>query len=157
MCATISVVTAGFTFHHVGVAVQDLEQASGFYTSVLGFRLVAGPIEDPIQKVRASFLAEAASERITLELISPLGADSPINGYLSKSTGAYHVCYEVNDLASTLRGLRKNGCLIVGKPVTAVAYGGRNIAWCFTPTNQLLELLERDNGSAEAAGWALRA
>lgn len=137
----------GFIFHHVGVAVPELEPACEFYTATLGFRLISGPIEDPIQKVRACFLAEAGRDAATLELISPSASDSPINGYLAKEMGAYHVCYEVADLANTLAELRKNGCLVIGKPVPAVAYGGRKIAWCFTPTHQLLELLERNSAT----------
>ena len=60
----------------------------------------------------------------------------------------FDVCYEVADLAAALAELRAKGCLVISKPVPAVAYGGRKIAWCFTPTQQLLELLERDAPSA---------
>lgn len=135
---------SGFTLHHVGVAVPDLEQAAAFYVAAFGFRVVSGPIEDPIQKVKAYFLAEAERDLAHLELISPLDEDSPVNRYLSKGIGAYHVCYEVGEIAKALAELRGKGCLVISKPVPAVAYAGRKIAWCFTPTNQLLELLERD-------------
>jgi methylmalonyl-CoA/ethylmalonyl-CoA epimerase len=138
--------SVAFKFHHIGVAVPDLEQASKFYTSVLGFKIISGPLEDPVQKVKACFLAEAGANAIHLELISPAGEDSPVNKYLSKGIGAYHVCYEVPDISAALAGLRANGCLIVSKPVAAVAYGGRKIAWCFTSTSQLLELLEANAG-----------
>jgi methylmalonyl-CoA/ethylmalonyl-CoA epimerase len=136
-----------FTFHHIGVAVADLEQAAAFYTTALGFHVVSGPIEDPIQKVKACFLAEAGRSQIHIELISPTGSDSPVNAYLTKGIGAYHVCYEVTDISSALTELRSKGCLVICKPVTAVAYAGRKIAWCFTPTNQLVELLERQTSS----------
>ena len=132
-----------FTFHHVGVAVPDLETASKFYIEVLGFHLVSGPFEDPIQKVKVCFLAEAGQTLGRLELISPLDVESPVNGYLAKGIGAYHTCYEVTDIAKVQAELRSNGCLVICKPVPAVAYGGRKIAWCYTPTQQLLELLER--------------
>jgi|SRR4051812_48610707 methylmalonyl-CoA/ethylmalonyl-CoA epimerase len=132
-----------FKLHHVGIAVPDLQQASAFYTSALGFQIISGPIEDPIQKVRASFLTEVGRDSAWIELICPSDEDSPVNGYLKKGIGAYHVCYEVPDIASALAELRAKGCLVISAPVSAVAFGGRKIAWCFTPTRHLLELLEQ--------------
>lgn len=134
-----------YSFHHVGVAVPDLEQATVFYQNAFGFRVVSGPVEDPIQKVKLIFLAETGRDLTTIELISPLDGESPVNGYLAKGVGAYHVCYEVNNITEALAELRAKKCIIVCRPVPAVAFGGRMIAWCFTPTQQLVELLEREN------------
>jgi methylmalonyl-CoA/ethylmalonyl-CoA epimerase len=131
-----------FTFHHMGVAVPDMDRAIKFYTGGLGFQLVSGPFEDPIQKVKVCFLAEIPGNPANLELVSPLAGDSPVNGYISKDIGAYHVCYEVGNIEEALADLRAKRCLVISKPVPAVAFGGRKIAWCFTPTNQLMELLE---------------
>ena len=116
-----------------------------FYSTAFGFQIVSGPFDDPIQKVRVCFLAEAGKTSGNLELISPLTPDSPVNGYLAKAIGAYHVCYEVAEIDAALAELRAQGCLIISKPVPAVAFGGKKIAWCFTPTNQLVELLERNS------------
>jgi len=133
-----------FTFHHVGVAVADIEKASKFYSTAFGFQIVSGPFEDPIQKVKICFLGEAGKTSGNIELISPLTPDSPVNGYLAKEIGAYHMCYEVADIDTALAELRAKRCLVISKPVPAVAFGGRKIAWCFTPTNQLFELLEQN-------------
>jgi methylmalonyl-CoA/ethylmalonyl-CoA epimerase len=140
--------SGAFTFHHVGVAVPDLEQAATFYSEAFGFRVVSGPFEDPIQKVKVCFMAEAGRSLAHLELISPLDSDSPVNGYLTKGIGAYHVCYEVAEIAKALAELRGKGCLVISRPVPAVAFAGRKIAWCFTPTHQLLELLQQDTPDA---------
>jgi methylmalonyl-CoA/ethylmalonyl-CoA epimerase len=135
-------VLRNFTFHHVGVAVPDLEQAAAFYADAFGLRMVSGPFEDPIQKVKVCFLAGGDGSFAPLELISPLSGESPVNGYLAKEIGAYHVCYEVADIAAVLADLRAKGCLVISRPAPAVAFAGRKIAWCFTPTKQLVELLE---------------
>jgi methylmalonyl-CoA/ethylmalonyl-CoA epimerase len=135
-----------FTLHHVGVAVPDLEQASDFYTKAFGFRIVAGPLEDPIQKVRAIFMTQSGPAAPLLELITPANDESPVNTYLTQGVGAYHVCYEVGEIADALSELRAQGCLIISRPVPGTAYEGRKIAWCFTPTKQLVELLERATG-----------
>ncbi len=133
----------GFSLHHLGIAVADLDQSVDFYSQAMGLKTVSGPFDDPIQKVRVSFLAEAGREVPNLELICPLNEESPINGYLKKGIGAYHVCYEVSNITATLNDLRAKGCLIISQPVPAVAFSGRKIAWCFTPTKHLVELLER--------------
>ncbi len=130
-----------FLFHHLGIAVADFEQAVGFYTQTFGLNVTSGPFEDPIQKVKLCFLA-GAQQALAVEIICPLHHDSPVNGYLSKGIGAYHVCYEVADLKKALAELRRKGSLVISSPVPAVAFEGRNIAWCFTPTRQLIELLE---------------
>jgi methylmalonyl-CoA/ethylmalonyl-CoA epimerase len=131
-----------FAFHHLGVAVENFEQAVAFYTQTLGFDVLSGPFDDPIQKVKLCFLGSAANSASLVEIICPLLLDSPVNGYLSKGIGAYHVCYEVPSLEEALVELRNKGCLVIREPVPAVAFAGRMIAWCFTPTRQLIELLE---------------
>lgn len=132
-----------FKLHHIGVAVRDLQEASDFYANVLGFQIISGPVEDPIQKVRLCFFGGAAGQEPSIELICPLNEDSPINGYLKKGIGAYHLCYEVEDVAGELAALESKGCLIISAPVRAVAFDGRKIAWAFTPTRHLVELLEK--------------
>ena len=136
-------VTSRFTLHHMGIAVPDLQPSIDFYSKVMGFRLLAEPVEDPIQKVRVCFLADAGHEQPCIELICPLDDKSPVNGYLKKGIGAYHLCYEVDDIENTLAALRAKGCIIVSQPVPAVAFGSRKIAWVFTPTKHLVELLEK--------------
>ena len=137
-----------FAFHHVGVAVVDLQQALAFYSSAFGLRLVSGPFEDPLQKVQVCFLADAGRDSGYLELISPMEKESPLNCYLNDGVGAYHVCYEVADPGKALIELRARKCLVIAQPVPAVAFGGRKIAWCLTPTRQLIELLERGASSS---------
>jgi methylmalonyl-CoA/ethylmalonyl-CoA epimerase len=136
--------TGGFAVHHLGIAVVDIESALGFYQAALGFTLVSKMFCDPIQKVRVCFLANEPTRNLTVELISPLEAASPVNGYLSKGIGAYHVCYEVEHLEKALEELRAKGCVLIAPPVAAVAFDGRRIAWCFTPTKQLVEFVESE-------------
>jgi methylmalonyl-CoA/ethylmalonyl-CoA epimerase len=135
-----------FKFNHVGIAVEDLGQATEFYTRALGYQVVAGPFEDPIQKVKLCFVGSEPQKGV-IEIICPLTNDSPLSGYLSKGIGAYHVCYEVRGVEGALAELRSMGCLVVAKPVPAVAFGGRMIAWCFTPTRHLIELVQSAEGS----------
>jgi len=131
-----------FRPHHLGIAVDELDTAIRFYTESLDFDLLSGPFDDPVQKVSVCFIGSADSGRI--ELVAPLDKESPVNRYLTKEIGAYHICYEVSDLNQAVQDLAAQGCLSLGQPVPAVAFAGRRIAWLFTPTRHLLELLETD-------------
>jgi methylmalonyl-CoA/ethylmalonyl-CoA epimerase len=128
--------------HHLGVATADMVAALAFYQDVLGFTRESGPFDDPIQKVRVCFLRRTAHDDFVVELITPLDNASPVNGYLSKGLGAYHICYEVADLEKAQTEMRARKCLPISAPVPAVAFEGRRIAWWFTPTKHLIELVE---------------
>lgn len=130
-------------FKHLGVAVQDLEQALIVYREILGYRVIAGPFNDPIQRVSVCFLAPA-DDGPELELVAPLTSDSPVRKILSNGGGAYHLCYESGRLDEAMAVLTSQGCVVVSDPVPAVAFGGRRIAWLYMSTRQLLELVEAD-------------
>jgi methylmalonyl-CoA/ethylmalonyl-CoA epimerase len=129
-------------FKHLGVAVARIEGALECYSSIFGYTLRAGPFQDPIQKVSVCFLGTDNSSDAVIELIAPLTQDSPLRSVLSRGGGAYHMCFETPRLDEALDDVVAKGCSLVSKPVPAVAFGGRRIAWVFTPTRQLIELLE---------------
>ena len=86
------------------------------------------------------------SDAAEIELIAPLSEESPITAMLKKSGGggAYHLCFETNDIDQALVHAKNNGCLIASPAVPAVAFNGRRIAWIYTPTRQLFELVEAE-------------
>ena len=130
-------------FAHMGVAVEDIFKAMESFAALFGYRLISGPFDDPIQKVRVCFLAAATTQEPVVELIAPLGDDSPIKRLLAKGGGAYHLCYEVDGIENVIEQYKAKGCLVVSGPVPAVAFEGRRIAWLYTPARQLVELVER--------------
>ncbi|MCI0391806.1 MAG: VOC family protein [Acidobacteria bacterium] len=136
-------------FDHLGIAVADLDKALESYREIFGYELLRGPYDDPIQQVRVCFIGLGGARRhpipeLALELVAPLGAQSPVKTILDKGGGAYHACYRVSDIEQALSDLRAKGCFIVSRPVPAVAFGGARIAWLYTPSRQLLELVERE-------------
>jgi methylmalonyl-CoA/ethylmalonyl-CoA epimerase len=131
-----------FRVHHIGVAVASLQDALPAYQSVFGYTLLSGPFADPIQRVAVCFLGTGRPGEPTIELVEPAPGRSPLAAVLAKGIGAYHVCYEVDDVEAALAHARAHGCLIVSTPVPAVAFAGRRIAWFYMPSRQLVELLE---------------
>ena len=135
-------------FHHLGVAVPEIGPAVESMRAMFGYEVTAGPVTDPIQKVHVCFLRTAQPDAPTLELVAPAAPDSPVGQVLTKGGGAYHLCYEVPDLDAALATARAARWVVVSRPVPAVAFGGRRIAWLYTPTRQLIELLELTHRSA---------
>lgn len=132
-----------FKLLHIGVAVPALGPATELLSRLFGYKLVAGPFDDPLQKVTVSFLAKSGSDVAEIELIAPLGEDSPIQSMLAKDRGgAYHLCFETANLDAALAHAQAQGCVVLAAPVPAVAFQGRRIAWIYAPTRQLFELVE---------------
>lgn len=122
----------GAALHHIGLAMAHIED-------IALSRLET--VIDPIQKVKIAFVQ---MNDCCVELLEPLGADSPIVNSLKKNNKLLHLCFEVFDLAKALDAAGTHGFRIVKKPVPAAAFSGRYIAWVFSPLWGLIELLERE-------------
>jgi methylmalonyl-CoA/ethylmalonyl-CoA epimerase len=131
-------------FRHLGVAVPKIDQALDTYVRILGYKQISEQFDDPIQKVTVCFLGRSDPREPCIELVSPLTDDSPVSGVLKRGGGAYHMCFETEDLDARLVEVVDKGCLLVYQPAPAIAFGGKRIAWVYTPTRQLIELLEGD-------------
>jgi methylmalonyl-CoA/ethylmalonyl-CoA epimerase len=98
------------TIDHVGVAVEDLEAAIARYRDQLGLELVHRETVSE-QGVEAVLLDVGESH---VELLSPLGPDTPVGRYLAKrGPGLHHVAYRVDDIEATLEELRAAGMRLI--------------------------------------------
>jgi len=128
--------------HHVGFVVANIETAMPGFLRSLAADWDGQVFHDPLQKVKVAFLATRA-EDARIELIEPVGEDSPVLRFLQeRGGGLHHVCYEVAGLEEQLAEFRSRGAVIAKRPKPAVAFGGRRIAWVITPEKLLVELLE---------------
>ena len=98
--------------NHVAIAVPDLEAAAAQYRDTLGANVGAAR-DEPDHGVRVVFI-ELPNTKI--ELLYPLGKDSPINSFLAKnpSGGMHHICYEVDDILLARDQLLKSGARVLG-------------------------------------------
>lgn len=88
--------------HHVGLVVQSLERAYGFWRERLGLPLLR-EAEIPDQGVRAALLAAGASE---VELLEPLGGGTGVARFLARrGEGLHHLCFETGDVGAALAAL----------------------------------------------------
>lgn len=101
---------------HVAIAVPDVEAAAAIYRDALGARLSERQAL-PEHGVVTIFV-ELPNARV--ELMEPLGAASPIAGFLERHPrgGIHHVCYEVDDIEAARARLEAAG-------IKALGAGGR--------------------------------
>jgi methylmalonyl-CoA/ethylmalonyl-CoA epimerase len=126
----------GFVINSITESVQDFaDSLSGTWDGVVTF--------DPLQKVHVAFLRPGRQGDPSLELIEPVGEDSPVNAFLRRGGGLHHLCFEVSDLEDALKRTRDSGGLMVRPPLPATAFAGRRIAWVYTRSRLLLEYLEK--------------
>ncbi len=98
--------------NHVAIAVKDLAAASAIYRDALGAR-VSGPLALPAHGVTVAFVE---LENTKIELIEPLGDDSPIAIFLAENPGGaiHHLCFEVADILSAREDLTRGGARVLG-------------------------------------------
>ena len=101
--------------NHVGVATPSIERSVALYRDVLGATHVGDQFDLPAQGVRVCFV-DAPNAQI--ELIEPLGADSPIVKFLEKNPlgGQHHVCFEVPDIHAAKAWFEGKGARVLGEP-----------------------------------------
>ena len=96
--------------HHLGVAVEDLDEALQTYERLFGAELEHRELV-PEQGVEAAAVRVGESR---VELLASLGADTPVGKFLAnRGPGMHHVAYEVDDLRETLAHLAESGAELI--------------------------------------------
>jgi methylmalonyl-CoA/ethylmalonyl-CoA epimerase len=129
--------------HHIGFVVAEIQSSIQAFRASLGAGWNGLVYEDPKQKVKVAFLATGPSQG-QIELVEPASDDSPVARFLRERGGLHHLCYEVQDLEQALAVFKTRGAVIAKRPLPAVAFDGRRIAWIVTAEKLLIELLEAD-------------
>lgn len=98
--------------NHVAIAVPDVGAASRLYRDTLGAE-VSAPLALPRHGVTVAFV-ELGNTKV--ELLEPLGEDSPIRAFLARNPdgGIHHVCYEVADIRTARDRLIASGARVLG-------------------------------------------
>ena len=103
--------------NHVGIAVPSIEAAKATYRDLYGVpaSAITETRELPAQGVRFAFVNLANSQ---IELIEPLGEDSPIVKFLERNPhgGQHHVCFEVAEIYAARDEMVKKGATVLNEP-----------------------------------------
>ncbi|ACA18748.1 methylmalonyl-CoA epimerase [Methylobacterium sp. 4-46] len=111
--------------NHVAIAVKDLDAAAKVYRDTLGAAL-SPPLAQPEHGVTVIFVELPNSK---IELLEPLGADSPIAAFLERNPGGgiHHVCYEVDDILAARDRLKGEGARILGSGEPRIGAHGKPV------------------------------
>ena len=101
--------------NHVGVATPSIERTLEVYRTMFDAERHGPPFDLPAQGVRVCFVDAPNSQ---IELIEPLGENSPIVKFLEKFPmgGQHHVCFEVPDIHAAKAELEAKGARVLGEP-----------------------------------------
>jgi methylmalonyl-CoA/ethylmalonyl-CoA epimerase len=129
---------------HIGVAVDDLEEAVSLYSERLGMPVQHRETVEE-QGVEAVLLGVGENH---VELLSPLGPETAVGRFLERNgPGMHHVAYGTDDIESALEGARAAGlALIDERPRTGIR--GSRVAFVHPKSTGgvLTELVEPAEG-----------
>ena len=111
--------------HHVALAVEDLDEALETYQRFFGAEVeVADRMEE--QGVDAVYLRVGDGR---VELVSPLGPDTPVGRFLEKrGPGMHHVAFEVDDVVDAVEELERRGASVI-EPGPRPGLAGKQVAF----------------------------
>jgi len=110
---------------HVAILVSDLDAAIALFRDVYGLAL--SEVEEvPTEKVKVAIFGHGAGR---IELVSPMGPDSPMAKAIEKrGEGLHHICLEVPDIASAMAALKSRGAPLLDEKPRPGA-GGAQVAF----------------------------
>jgi methylmalonyl-CoA epimerase len=107
---------------HIGVAVEDLDASLALYEETYGMALVHR--ETVTEQGVEAVLLDVGENHV--ELLAPLGPDTPVGRYLAKrGPGIHHVAYQVTDIEAALSQLRGAGTRLIDETPRVGIRGSR--------------------------------
>ena len=125
--------------NHIGIAVNDIDEAVKLYTEVLGLQLTNVEVVAD-QKAKTAILPVGETK---IELIQSTAPDGTIAKFIeNKGEGLHHIALEVEDISDALKTLSEKGVRLIDEnPRKGVE--NSNIAFLHPKaTKILLELVQ---------------
>lgn len=124
--------------HHFGMIVMELEA----HLSQSIWELKGDIVEDPLQQARLCMVGPVGSSETPLvELVQPIGKDSPTYRAMRDAPGWHHVCLSVHDEAHADHFAREAHMIPVTPWKPAVLFGGRAVRFFYSRQKELIEFL----------------
>jgi len=124
---------------HTGYVVRNMAAAIKRFEAD-GAELLLGPTDDPIQRVACALLALPGD--VHLELVAPLGDDSPVQSRLARGGGLDHICYYADNLQTEIAREIAAGAVLVCPPTYAVTFA-RHITFVHRRSGLVVEFMTR--------------
>ena len=111
--------------NHIAIAVTNLDTGIKIYKDIFGVE-ISNKLALPKHGVTTVFVKLSNTN---IELLEPLGKNSPISNFLSKNPngGVHHLCYEVNNINESLKHLSSAGYKILGDGIPREGAHGKPV------------------------------
>ena len=111
--------------NHIAIVVPNLEEAALKYQQTLGAEV--SEQQELIEHGVTLVFVQLANTKI--ELLHPLGANSPISSFLKRNPagGIHHVCYEVDEISEAANFLQEKGAKILGDGKPKIGAHGKPV------------------------------
>ena len=111
--------------NHIAIAVPSLSEAILNYKNTFNCN-ISKVVKLPNHGVTTAFINLSNTN---IELLEPLGQNSPIQKFLNKNKngGIHHICYEVKDINLSIKNLLKNKCKVLGDGIPREGAHGKPV------------------------------
>ena len=129
--------------NHIAIVVPDLKEAALKYQQTLGAEV--SEQQELIEHGVTLVFVQLANTKI--ELLHPLGANSPIRSFLERNPagGIHHVCFEVDDISEAANLLQEKGAKILGDGKPKIGAHGKPVLFLH-PKEFFGTLIELEQG-----------
>lgn len=128
-----------FEFHHIGLIVQDMEEAITNYALLFGHENISAVFTLDSQKVKECFVKNGVNSYIGL--VSPIVKDSVVNNFLKKGINYYHLAYKVKNINDSIKFLENLNYKAL-EMFSSEAFGNKLCVFLYSPDSHLIELIE---------------
>ena len=129
-----------FDVHHIGIVVDNIEEAKKPYEDVFGMEVVKVFDVDAFA-ARVAFLP---IKNTYIELVQPLNPEDGLGKFLKRGGGMHHICYEVENIDSVFAELKKNNIRsVTGEPKHTPCFEKALFLHPKDTGNILIELVEK--------------
>jgi methylmalonyl-CoA/ethylmalonyl-CoA epimerase len=126
---------------HIGIAVNNLNEALGIYEKTLGLKLVKIKTVQE-QGVKVALLLAGETK---VELLEPINEESSVAKFIvKKGEGIHHIAFTVEDIENSLKEAKQKGIVLIDeKP--RIGFEGHKIAFLHPKStkNVLIEFCEK--------------
>lgn len=125
--------------HHVGYLTKNLDKSKLLFEN-LGFFVEKEKAYDELRKIHIVFML---NDNYRIELVEPDGEQSPIWGLLKRYKNTpYHFCYQVEDMNTAVKKMRKEGHVMISKPMPASCMDNKLCCFMLHKDMGIIELSE---------------
>ena len=126
--------------HHYGVIVAGIEA----YLARSLWQPLGPVVHDPRQGARLCLAGLHGGMSPAIELVEPVGEDSPLRAALDRGTSWHHVCFEAPTRARADEIIAAHRLLPVTGWKPATLFGGRTVRFVYSRNRALIEFLSGD-------------